>query len=853
MPAVTQLTPNFLGGVSKQNDDKKLEGQVSECINGYPDPTYGLLKRPGMKFIEQLKDSGGTPFNKAALDGAIWFSIDRGEATSYVGAIKGTNIYIWKKDGTWCTVTNTGTSYLTGTTANDYHFRSIQDVTVITNRTVTTAMQAAGSYVADSVATLKLLTLVATYDYTVTIQGISSVSTSQNSTTFDDMLLYDSGNVNASHHMVDAVVATITTQQGASNADFNGTWCIEGYTNSLVIKRFYDSGTPANTPNQVLTDYEDTDPAYNAATWKGKNAAFTIEAKGGLNNDSLEVFEDEVTDVAKLPIESFHGHHVTILNSDSAADDYYVEYVAYNTEKGRGYWKETRARDVSAGIDASTMPHELANTGATTFTFGPLTAAQLKGREAGDTVTNPDPSFIGKKITSTFFYNNRFGVLSEDNIIFGVANDSYNFFSRSALTQVDSDPIDLNVSSVRPVKLIDVLPSPQGLTLFSERQQFQVFSTDTSILTPSNSVVRAISNYEMDPNISPVDVGTSAMFLSQVSSYSKVFSIQLQDVEQNPVVVDISKAVLEWIPSTIDNIVVSPQNSLVVLVDRGSSYLYLFRFYNNGQENLFQAWTKWKLTGTIQDATILNDEVVIISQHEDEYTIQTITLDELPTGAVTATSTSTDGSTCLDYVARPTKPHTSVDAVVFDANNDITKIYTPYTPISATEATVLLVNPATDEGYAVQATPKVESGTNYNYLEAQGDLTSFASGIVIGYKYEFEVTLPTFYFRRNETTTDFTANLTISRVKVSAGRTGALTFKSRLGSSREWTEIKEVTAMDDYGANNVPVESNFLFIVPIHQRNTNFELKVTSDFPYPVSLVSMMWEGNYSPRFYRRA
>jgi len=88
---------------------------------------------------------------------------------------------------------------------------------------------------------------------------------------------------------------------------------------------------------------------------------------------------------------------------------------------------------------------------------------------------------------------------------------------------------------------------------------------------------------------------------------------------------------------------------------------------------------------------------------------------------------------------------------------------------------------------------------------------------------------------------------------VSAGRTGALTFKSRLGSSREWTEIKEVTAMDDYGANNVPVESNFLFIVPIHQRNTNFELKVTSDFPYPVSLVSMMWEGNYSPRFYRRA
>ena len=56
MPAVTQLTPNFLGGVSQQNDDKKLNGQVTECINGYPDPTYGLLKRTGMRFTRDCKN-----------------------------------------------------------------------------------------------------------------------------------------------------------------------------------------------------------------------------------------------------------------------------------------------------------------------------------------------------------------------------------------------------------------------------------------------------------------------------------------------------------------------------------------------------------------------------------------------------------------------------------------------------------------------------------------------------------------------------------------------------------------------------------------------------------------------------
>jgi hypothetical protein len=45
MPAVTQLIPNFLGGVSRQNDDKKLLGQVTECINGYPRSYLWSIKK----------------------------------------------------------------------------------------------------------------------------------------------------------------------------------------------------------------------------------------------------------------------------------------------------------------------------------------------------------------------------------------------------------------------------------------------------------------------------------------------------------------------------------------------------------------------------------------------------------------------------------------------------------------------------------------------------------------------------------------------------------------------------------------------------------------------------------------
>jgi len=507
------------------------------------------------------------------------------------------------------------------------------------------------------------------------------------------------------------------------------------------------------------------------------------------------------------------------------------------------------------------MPHELSNTGNTTFTFGPI---DYKPRLAGDNLTSPIPSFIGSPINSSFFYSNRFGVLSGDNVVLGIANDAYNFFVKSALTQIDSDPIDLNVSSVRPVKLFDVLPSPQGLALFSERQQFQLYATDASILTPTSAVIRALSNYEMATDISPVDIGTTSAFVSKLPGYSKLFTMALRDVEQSPIVVDISKAVLEWIPATVDDITTSPPNSLIMLVDRDTSYLYLYRYYNNGEKDLFQAWTKWELPSTIQAAKIINDNVVVVQQHETEYSIGSIILDEIPTGNSVSDTNTFEGNACLDMATRPVSPAGGISAVVYEEALDRTKIYLPYTPLSNKKGAMLLNIPKAevnntsaaldaDAGYWAEVEGFKEPGTDYYYFEIQGNFTGYADGMLVGYNYDFEATLPKFYYRRDAATTDYTATLTIARANFSLGRTGAVVFKSKAKGSNDWIDIKNVAQASYYTGDSNPIKEEKTFTVPIHQRNTNFELKVTSNLPYPVSLVSMMWEGNYSPRFYRRA
>ena len=100
---------------------------------------------------------------------------------------------------------------------------------------------------------------------------------------------------------------------------------------------------------------------------------------------------------------------------------------------------------------------------------------------------------------------------------------------------------------------------------------------------------------------------------------------------------------------------------------------------------------------------------------------------------------------------------------------------------------------------------------------------------------------------------DFSAHLNISRVKFSCGKSGAVTFKLKAQGSSEWIDIQAVSDANYYEANTLPIKSEQQITVPINQRNMNFNLKVTSELPFPVSLNSMMWEGMYTPRYYRRS
>src|SRR5210317_1081730 len=224
------------------------------------------------------------------------------------------------------------------------------------------------------------------------------------------------------------------------------------------------------------------------------DAAFTISVVGGPSEDSMSVFQDTVPTVADLPLQCRNDFKVRIVNSiDVDVDDMYVKFVTDGgVTYGTGVWEESNAWNITYELDPQTLPHQLVRNADGSFTYGPIDWAD---REIGDLETNPDPSFVGAKINNLFFYRNRLGFLSNEAVILSKAGDYFNFFATTALTVSDDDPIDVNVSSVKPVNLRYVRPTSAGLVLFSDTEQFLIAGND-DILSPKTVRITELSSYE---------------------------------------------------------------------------------------------------------------------------------------------------------------------------------------------------------------------------------------------------------------------------------------------------------------------------------------------------------------------
>ena len=561
----------------------------------------------------------------------------------------------------------------------------------------------------------------------------------------------------------------------------------------------------------------------------------------------LNVVAGKVQDVGDLPSQCKHGMVVEVVNSDAEEDNHFVKFFGNNDKDGEGTWEECAKPGRKIRFDRSTMPVVLIRTADGNFRLAELDGAsytisgdtyyhpQWDDALVGDDVTNPEPSFVGKQINKMLFFRNRFSVLADEYIVMSRPGDFTNFFAKSAIQFVASDPIDIAASSEYPAILYDGIQTNTGLVLFSKNQQFML-TTDSDVFSPTTAKINALSTYNFNFATNPISLGTTIGFLDNAGKFSRFFEMAQIQREGEPEIIEQSAVVNRLFEKDLKLISNSRENDVVFFSEENQPTLYGYRYFDNIRERKLAAWFKWTLTGNVQYHCMQDDNlfVVVRNNNKDKLLKFSIKMDS-------NTFALADNRVHLDHLM-------STSGWTYNATTGKSTKAKPTGLESSNQLAAYDVDSGNNLGRYGLIT------VNGSNLEIDGDWSS--ETFLIGYQYTMEVELPTIYVTRVEGESykaDSRANTVIHRANFAFGPIGIYeTILTRVGRS-SFTKLFEITPANEYVANTASVlNDNKLYSIPVYDRNTNVGLTIKSTHPTPANILYMTWEGIYNNNFYTR-
>ena len=457
---------------------------------------------------------------------------------------------------------------------------------------------------------------------TITINGSVSIGSSTvTSVTADDIEELHAGetisgtgipaNTFVGNIDTTALTFTLVNEAGAAvNATANG-------SGSYTIGRGLDQVDIHNELNFEVQDSQILITCANA-----NRSITSIIAADARGNTLMSGFSSQITNITELPSFSWEGYTVLVA-PDGAADQssYYLRFNAENTttngDFARGVWEESAGWGTRGQYEDASMPHAFVHyrndNGLTRFTFQPFsgtdytdgsTTIAIPGwtnRLAGDEDELPGPSFVGNTINDIVFFKNRLGFVSGENVILSEAGAYYNFWQQSALQVVDSDPIDLTAVSNDVAVLNYALQQQDELILFSNENQFRLYSGDNVTFSPETASVGRISSITMEPDVRPEQVGPQVIFPVKEGDFTGLHTFITTDrtvginLGQTAV---ITETVPKYIPKNIDALAVSRTDQYLVALSRDDNdALYVYQFFweasGGSLTNRQNAWHKW--------------------------------------------------------------------------------------------------------------------------------------------------------------------------------------------------------------------------------------------------------------------
>lgn len=626
MPLINTSVPNLIQGVSQQPDAARHAGQCEEQVNALSSVVKGLTKRPPSVFQGNMYSTPDDTIDSEALKNAFIHHISRDDNENYTIIIDDGMLRIFRNEevgsstGGQCKITVNdvdeytngvplvGDDYLRSSTSQqNIKAISVGDTTFLVNtaKAVGAGNQVAPDYLDYAIYFIKQADYRKTYN--VIVDGTSHYVTTGDS---DRTLSY-------------------------THSDYqtpNGSWA----TRSAEISGRIN--TQLNTSG-LATTYIGRG-IIGVSPMSGK----TISVQDDLHGNGMGLVYQKAASINDLPKKAINGFVVKINGDlDLDQDDYYVKFEQdQGLGVGIGSWVETVGPNDSIRI-GSNAPVQLLNTGVNEFK---LSGMPLSPKKAGDSKSNPFPSFVGKSISNIFMYKNRLCFLSDDSVIFSEAGfgesanatayyveyddngttkydyplyldpsvvygeheeksystlsgvtlylpsnggvegseqapsgltpftsassyainkeiQSFNFFRTSVLSLLDSDPIDVGVSTKNVTKLKTAQAFNKDLIIFSDESQFVI--DGGSLLTPSTIAVNEISSIDYKSTVEPLVLGSNMYFPFNRGVYSGINQYSPSPANESYEAHEITEHTPKYIPKNVTSFTGSNADGLIAL------------------------------------------------------------------------------------------------------------------------------------------------------------------------------------------------------------------------------------------------------------------------------------------------
>ena len=802
MALITQTIKNLVAGVSQQPPILRHPEQLEEQINGYSTEAGGLQKRPPTlhKFRTGLTASEVKP--------RVHF-INRDATEQYAVVFTGSDIVVYDiLTGEQKVVSfkdDSAKAYITSQQPRkDLKAVTIADYTFITNMKVNTKMRSA---VAPNVwASQGLLVNVKSGQYGRTYKIVVNGETVATFETPDGSQATHVKQINTDY-IVDQLAAA------AKNA---------GWTTAKGTSWLYLTG-------KTIT---------------------SAEAYDGYNNQAMVCILKATQKFTNLPAAAPDGYTVKIVGEKgSLSDDYYVKYSA-----SEQIWKETVEPGLPLGFDGATMPHVLIRQADGTFL---CRAGEWTDRTTGDEDSNPEPSFIGYPINDIFFFRNRLGFLSGENIILSSNADFFRFWMSSAMAVQDTDTIDVAVSDNKISTLYQAVPHGEDLIVFSADTQFSLRAD--GILSPTNVKADTLTYFASEPSVKPVGVGRNIYFTTQRTNFSAVkeYFTAFDNTDKRDAQ-DITAHVPNYLPNGVYQLVPSTIDNILLFLTEGEPnkmYVYKYLFIDGVKQQ--SAWSIWDFGAEIIGASFIGSALYILIKREGSYCLEKL--------VVSYNTTDFDDEPYRIYVDRKVETPIITEDKYDALTNTTTITISDYYDTESMDAGTYIITTAKGVVYLNED----------NQVTLQGNFAG--QKLIIGVSFNFKAVMSPYIIKQSDDGSTISLNdgrLQLQHVWFNFEDSGyfkvCVNDRDYINSGYfkiivNGEEQEELSHMKGYDTEKAYINSLYEFStgdkldivllksgilkVPVQKQNTKAVISIESSLPTPIAIVGGGWNGRYVRRF----